>query len=118
MTDDLEAKLRDALRTANPSDDFERRLMARIAATQAKPAKRRDTFVRSPVTWWFSAAMAATVVLAVGLQHYRVDQQNRAKGLEASRQVMEALRVTNDKLDLAYRAVKDQSGVIGGDPGA
>jgi hypothetical protein len=117
MADDLESTLRDALRPVAPSEDFERRLVARIAATP-QPAHRRGGFASSPATWWFSAAMAATVLLAVGLQHYRAEELNREKGLEASRQVMEALRVTNDKLDLAYRAVKDQSGAISGDPGA
>jgi hypothetical protein len=118
MTDDLESKLRDALRPTAPREDFERRLMARITATQRDPVKRRGAFIRTPATWWFSAAMAATVILAVGVQEHRVDQENREKGLEARRQVMQALRVTNDKLDLAYRAVRDQSGALGGDPGA
>jgi hypothetical protein len=118
MTDDLESKLRDALRPAAPRENFEERLMARIAAAQRDPVKRRGAFTPTPATWWFSAAMAATVILAVGVQHHRVDQENREKGLEARRQVMQALRVTNDKLDLAYRAVRDQSGAIGGDPGA
>jgi hypothetical protein len=117
MTDDLESKLRDALRPAAPSEDFDRRLLARLAATQREPVKRRGGFA-SRTTWWFSAAMAATVILAVGVQHHRAVEENREKGLAASRQVMQALRVTNDKLDLAYRAVRDQSNVVGGNPGA
>jgi hypothetical protein len=117
MTDDLESNLRDALRPSAPRENFEQRLMARIAATQREPAKRRSGF-GSRRTWWFSAAMAATVFLAVGVQHHRAVEENREKGLEARRQVMQALRVTNDKLDLAYRAVRDQSGAIAGDPGA
>lgn len=117
MTDDLESKLRDALRPAAPGEDFDRRLLARLAATQREPVKRRGGFASRPA-WWFSAAMAATVVLAVGVQHHRAVEENREKGLEARRQVMQALRVTNDKLDLAYRAVRDQSGAIAADPGA
>jgi hypothetical protein len=117
MTEDLESKLRDALRPAAPSEDFDQRLLARLTATRREPAKRRGGFA-SRTTWWFSAAMAATVVVALGVQHHRAVEENREKGLEARRQVMQALRVTNDKLDLAYRAVKDQSGAIAGDPGA
>ena len=117
MTDDLESKLRDALRPAAPSEDFARQLLARLAATQREPTKLRGRYA-SRTTWWFSAALAATVVLAVGVQHHRAVEENREKGLEARRQVMQALRVTNDKLDLAYRAVRDQSGAIAGDPGA
>jgi hypothetical protein len=117
MTDDLESKLRDALRPAAPREDFDQRLMARIAANQGKPAARGAGLAPSRATRWFAAALAATLLLAVGLQLYRVEQQNREKGLEARREVMEALRVTNAKLDLAYRAVRDQSGAINGDPG-
>ena len=117
MTDDLESKLRDALRPSAPSEEFETRLLARLAATAREPVKRRGRFVPR-TTWWFSAAIAATMVLAVGVQRHRAVEENRARGLEARRQVMEALRVTNDKLDLAYRAVRDQSGTFVGDPGA
>jgi hypothetical protein len=117
MTDDLESRLRDALRPSPPGENFEQRIMARVAATQREPVKRRGGFA-SRTTWWFSAAMAATVILAVGVQHHRAVEENREKGLEARRQVMQALRVTNDKLDLAYRAVRDQSGAIAGDSGA
>jgi hypothetical protein len=117
MTDDLESKLRDALRPAAPSEDFDRRLLARLTAAQSEPVMRRGRFA-SRTTWWFSAAMAATVILAVGVQHHRAVEENREKGLEARRQVMQALRVTNDKLDLAYRAVREQSSMSGGNPGA
>ena len=116
MRDDLESKLRDALRPAAPREDFEQRLLIRIAASRDQPVRRR--LGSSPATWWFTVAMAATLLLAVGVRYHRVDQEDRDKGLEARREVMEALRVTNDKLDLAYRAVRDQSGVTGGNPGA
>jgi hypothetical protein len=117
MTDDLESKLRDALRPAAPSENFDRRLLARLTAAQSEPVKRSGRFA-SRMTWWFSTAMAATAILAVGVQHHRALEENREKGLEARRQVMQALRVTNAKLDLAYRAVREQSSIIDGNPGA
>jgi hypothetical protein len=36
----------------------------------------------------------------------RQAEQERREGLAASRELMEALRVTSQKLDLAYQAVK------------
>jgi hypothetical protein len=37
--------------------------------------------------------------------------RERANGLEARRQVVEALRMTSQKLNLAYETVKSESGV-------
>jgi hypothetical protein len=117
MTDDLESQLREALRPVAPGAEFDRRLLARLTAAQSEPVKRAGRSA-SRATWWLSAAMAATVILAVGVQHHRAVEENRERGLEARREVMQALRVTNDKLDLAYRAVREQSSTGGGNPGA
>jgi hypothetical protein len=51
----------------------------------------------------------------VGIQHHLHAQREREVGLEARRQVMEALRVTDEKLELAYRVVKDQSSPVSDD---
>ena len=62
-----------------------------------------------PLAWWFSASLAASVVLAVGVHQHLQQQRLQQSGLEARREVMEALRVTSQKLNLAYEAVKSQS---------
>jgi hypothetical protein len=97
--DDLDAALREALRPVNPGEDFTGRVMARVAAPQPRGLRAR---------WPVPAALAAAVLLGTGVyvQHQR---QNRA-GLEARRQVIEALRLTDEKLDLAYQTVKEAAG--------
>ena len=54
-------------------------------------------------------ALAASLLVAVlaGQQvaQVREERQARAAGLEASRELMQALRLTSEKLDLAYEAV-------------
>jgi hypothetical protein len=94
MKGDLESQLRAALRPVAPSDDFAEKVMARVAA------KRR---LRSRA-WWIPASLAACTLIAVGVHRHN-------NGMEARRELVEALRVTSQKLDLAYAVVKNQSGV-------
>jgi hypothetical protein len=56
-----------------------------------------------------AAGLAASLFVAVGVQHHRSELDQRERGLEARRQVIEALRVTNQKLDLASRVVRGES---------
>jgi hypothetical protein len=105
-SNELERRLRAALRPVNPREGFAAGVMARIAAEPARPAPRP----RSPaVVSWLAFGLAASVVLAVLLAHEwqvrRIEQ-----GREARRQLIEALRVTNEKLDLAYRSVNQREG--------
>jgi hypothetical protein len=101
MTDDLDDELRRALRPVAPREGFTDRVMARLAAAQ--PPKAR-------VRWRIPAAFAAAVLLGLGI-YARVEQQRQnIAGLEARRQVIEALRLTDQKLDLAYQTVKEASG--------
>lgn len=108
MKQDLESELRDALRPVAPRADFTRRLIAQVeakAAAAPTPAPRRS---RSQPLWWASG-LAATLLIAVGVQQHLREQRELAHGLEARRQVLQALQMTSQKLDLAYEAVKSQS---------
>jgi hypothetical protein len=111
MNDDLESRLRDALRPVEPRKEFSAQLLARIAAESRRPAPGRASRARgfrsSP--WWLAAGLAASLFVAVGVQHHRSELDQRERGLEARRQVIEALRVTNQKLDLASRVVRGES---------
>ena len=53
---------------------------------------------------WWPVALAASVVLTLLVVH---DWQARREqqGLEARQQLIEALRLTGEKLDIAYRVV-------------
>jgi hypothetical protein len=116
MKDDPESALRQALRPVAPTEGFEERLLARVTAERSSPPKpSRLKWRRSPATRWLSASLAASILAAVGIQHHLHAQREREIGLEARRQVMEALRVTDEKLDLAYRIVKGQSSSVSDD---
>jgi transposase len=111
MSEDIESQIRAALRTVAPGEEFSQRLVASVTKqAHAAPQARRPA--RSHLAWWLSAGLAASVVLAVGVQQHLQQQRLQQSGLEARREVMQALRVTSQKLNLAYEAVKSQSSAL------
>jgi hypothetical protein len=111
MSEDLESRLRAALRPVAPSDEFTRNLIARVTADQASEANAPGARRRNPraSAWWLSATMAASLLIAAGIEHHLQERRETERGLEARRQVIEALRVTSQKLNLAYEVIKSQS---------
>jgi len=110
MSKDIESQMRAALRSVAPREEFSQKLLAEVTSQRAAPLKpRRGASGWHPVAWWFSASLAASVVLAVGVHQHMQQQRLQQSGLEARREVLEALRVTSQKLNLAYEAVKSES---------
>ena len=112
MSQDIEKELRRTLRAVDPPADFTARVMRALPPravvtpiSAARPAMRPSRWARlsAPV------ALAASLLVAIVLgQHMAREQAQREQlaGLEASRKLMQALRVTSQKLDLAYEAVQ------------
>ena len=101
MSKDFEQQLREALRPVEPEEGFEQRVMARVARERSR--------ARTKVTRWVSVALAASVAFAaiVGTHEWQVRREQ--EGLEARKQLIEALRLTGEKLDVAYQAVNRES---------
>src|ERR1700683_2661794 len=101
MSDDFEDRLRSALRPVDPGEEFTHAVMSRIIteSTRAPPLARAP----KPAFRWLSAGLVVSLVLGV-LVSYQWQQQ-RAQGLEARRQLIEALRLTDQKLNAVYRVV-------------
>ena len=97
MSKDFEQQLRDALRPVDPAEGFDERVMARMAGERQR--------TRSRTTRWVSLAVAASMAFAAILGTHQWQMHREQQGLEARRQLLEALRVTGEKLDLAYQAV-------------
>ncbi len=110
MSEDIEARMRAALRAVAPREEFSQKLVAKVTGRHL-PARgaRRGAARLHPLAWWFSASLAASLILAAGVHQHLQQQRLQQSGLEARREVMEALRVTSQKLNLAYEAVKSQS---------
>ena len=113
MSKDIESRMRAALRPVAPSDEFSQRLLTRVALQRPSQPKPRRVGVGvgglHPLAWWLTASLAASVILAVGVHQHLQQQRLQQSGLEARREVVEALRMTSQKLNLAYEAVKSQS---------
>jgi hypothetical protein len=98
---ELEEQLRRALHRLDPSPGFAERVSARLQHRRRRrglPARYR----------WLPAALAACLVLSL-LAAYGWQAHRQREGLEARQQLMQALRVTSQKLDLAYRGVQGAS---------
>lgn len=109
MSDFLENELRRALRPADPGDDFTRQVMARVRSQATVTQSRRRAPVSHRAVQWLPAALAASLLVAIIVKHERVEQQTVQEGLRAREQLLQALRVTSEKLDLAYDVVHEAS---------
>lgn len=114
MNEEFENRLRRAMRPVDAPAGFAERVMCALPA-QAAPApvvSLRPVTVTPRSAWRrFSApaALAASLLVAVFAgQHVatQVAEREQQAGLAASRELMQALRVTSQKLDLAFDAVQ------------
>jgi hypothetical protein len=98
MSDELDDRLRDALRPVDPGEKFTQSVLSRVTRQSLQPQRRPLAF-----RWAAAAGVAAVALGALAMHQWQL----RRQGLEARRQLIEALQVTGEKLDLAYRAVND-----------
>jgi hypothetical protein len=89
----MDDELRTALRRVDPPRGFADRVRARVERTEA-PA----TSPRSRLAIPLRLGMAATLVLAIGGGAWYRQEQRRAQGEEAKRQVLLSLNIAGSKL--------------------
>ena len=115
MSENFENELRRALRPVDAPAGFTERLMRALPA-QREPASpevhqyaAQRLMKRFAIPMAFAAALVLSIVLGqhvADVQERRMAEEREAAGLAASRELMQALHVTSQKLDLAYQAVK------------
>jgi hypothetical protein len=127
MNEDLDKKLHEALRPVDPGEEFTARVLAKVGAEadgDASDVSHASDFgsargvgagggdgeqdIARRRVWPLVGSVAATLVVAgiVTHQWWQERREERA-GAEAREQVLEALRVTSEKLDLAYQMVNN-----------
>jgi hypothetical protein len=119
MSEEFENQLRKALRPVEAPEGFAERLMQRLPPPREE---RREPVVvalprRAPSParrYGLPAALAASLVAAVFLGQQLADRRfqnqivrEQAEGLAAKQELLQALRVTSQKLDMAYEAVSN-----------
>jgi hypothetical protein len=95
VSEELDDRLRRTLRPVDPGELFTQRVLSQLPGARHGGVTRRRM--------WIAAALAASLLLVAGAalqMHHR--QQT---GLAARNQVLQALQVTSQKLDLASRLV-------------
>ena len=116
MSENFENELRRALRPVDAPAGFAERVMRALpvqrdpvpARVVREPPSRR-VMKRFGIPMAFAAALVLSVILGqhvAEVQGQRMAEEREAAGLAASRELMQALHVTSQKLDLAYQAVK------------
>jgi hypothetical protein len=113
MNDQFEDELRRRLRPVAAPEGFAERVMRSlpvdlkpVLASASAPSRPRARFRQ----FGMPAALAASLLAAVLLgQHMAVERERLAEreGREASLELMQALRLTSQKLDIVYQAVQD-----------
>ena len=115
MSEDFENELRRALRRVDPPAGFAERVMRALPDQRPTAAVTPIDVVRtSPrASFWrrvsTPAALAASLLVAVLLGQHMANEhaeQERRAGLAARQELMQALRLTSQKLDDAYQAVQ------------
>ena len=116
MSNDLDDDLRAALRPVDPGEKFTQSVLARVAEESAR-SPRASRFHTTTLRW---ASVALSVSLVMGILFAHQWQVRRTqRGLEARKELIQALQLTGEKLDLAYRVVNDEEHPQrGGEPGA
>ncbi len=102
MPIDLEQQLRDALRPVAPDAGFAERVVEAV-----EHDRRRHRTVTRTLSW-VATGLAASVLLAVLVTHEHELARER-QGQEARRQLVAALEITDQKLDIALRAVNQRA---------
>ncbi|HEV2496044.1 MAG TPA: anti-sigma factor [Terriglobia bacterium] len=111
----LDDELRSALRKTEPSPDFTQRVMQRIEAEGREQPARWSWWSwlaqawRVPMLRWAATAVAC-IALAVGIAEYQRYRRVRAEGEMARAQVMLALEIASNKLNVALAPVQQVEG--------
>jgi|SRR5215831_5252419 len=105
MNDEFENELKRALRPVEPDAGFADRVTAHIRDSAGRGDRIRPT-VRLRFRW-LPVALAAS--MALGIVTYEWHAHRVREGIEARRQLIEALRVTQEKLDFVYQTVKQEA---------
>jgi hypothetical protein len=109
MNDELEKSLRSALRPLDPGEKFTQSVLARIDDETPTTTSRPRHYILSSRSAFRWASATFVMVLTAGLFTVHQWQIHRTQqGLEARRQLLQALQVAGENLDVAYRMVNNQ----------
>ena len=95
---ELEQRLRSAVRPVDPGEDFCERVLARIEASAVPSVRSTPQVRRHTLAQWGSWSLAACVIAGIGLMHWRQEVQQQQRGLQASEQLLQAMNIVSEQL--------------------
>jgi hypothetical protein len=101
----LDNELRNAMRREEPPEGFAGRVLARVQ--EQRQNAWAGIFGSRALRWVLAGAVC--LALAMAGAEYKRAQDERARGQAARQQLMLALRITADKLQLAQEKVQHSS---------
>jgi cobalamin biosynthesis protein CobD/CbiB len=104
----LEEKLRNALRRESAPEGFAERVLARarsLPQPETRAWRRFGARLSRPAFRWALAAVAVCLMIAAGVVHHQRQERLRREGEMARAQVRQALRIASVKLNVARRKV-------------
>jgi hypothetical protein len=108
MTDEFDKALHRTLRPRQPGADFSARVLARLDSGEAQSAPVADLYSvrrRALRSRWLPAALAACIVAGIGLFQVRQHTLDSARANQARAQLMEALSIASDNVNIVRAAV-------------
>jgi hypothetical protein len=104
---DIERALERAMDTEDPGPAFTNRVLAAVKAERTVvPFTAPQASRRAALIWRAALPIAATLALVAGGAQWRAKQAEEARGRAAHAQLMQALRLTGEKLDVVHRAIE------------
>ena len=102
----FDEELREALKRVEPPEGFTGRVLARVAKERGKTTwlERFRRSLPAPGMRWMAVA-AVMLAIVAGLEYQR-EADRRARGEQAKEQVMLALKITAQQIQIAERSVQ------------
>lgn len=108
MTDEFDKALHRALRRRGPGADFAQRVVARLDSGETSPPPAAHPyFMRSRVfrSRWVPVALAACIIASIGVVELRQHALDVARANLARAQLLEALSIASDNVNIVRAAV-------------
>ena len=105
---DIDRALERAMEADDPGPAFAGRVIAAITGDGAAAARRGPASTRTSHTrvWRTLLPLAATVALTVGGVRWQAARAEDARARAAHEQLLQALRLTGEKLNVVHRAIE------------
>ena len=108
MTEELEQALRRALRRRRPGEELADRVVSQLESQRIEPRPRAPLVrpgIRALRARWLPAALAASVVVAIGLAQLRQHALESARADRARAQLLTALGIAAENVNTVRAAV-------------